>query len=1419
MEEAFLAQHISQDILQDHISFWPPLIPISKVVSSFSSTSEIFASPEQPFYDHELPTQVASLLQDVTLSQLQFSQPFPRLAGSHDRVEELPECVTMKSNCHFEFDTLLSMVLNRTFPVKRFGFELWEEERLRCEKRGLPSPYELPPTPPWTDSILSGETEAHLVELEDKVRSLGAKGALLFTEAGCDSSSPEDLASGGTIGEWLTQHQSLMSKRATQDAIIVQNYLRGDVPTPIADVADEAVVKICRPGVDSEEEIEETDFSNEVEDIICSQREIEEESEGKGEVTKASPDTNAGRDSTPSHQRQIATSIPLENTIGFYSQVRNDNSINSQSLEAKKSYPSTAKEVSRKRVRFASMSLLSAFQRPRKLKFLHADRASVPLWESLSQEVDVLPPQPSSIDISMGVTLRSSLSPPSYKTVQLSKDRQQMYPSLFYSDETDRAQFSRQQTVPPSPCTLSSLVYKTLFESFQRPALQRRLTPAFLPPSRSSVGAPSRSETIQTFTAQPASKSQVETPLKTNASRLIASDQCRMNLSDAAKVGSRITVLSLEAFCCNRIGSLDQQLLPCAKNDAIQMVIWRVCSLEFSAENEKRTDETGILYAVQPPSPRGESVACTLPVNNKSYQGHLLDAGFLPSDTDYEIVNSERELFASLIAKVISIDPDILVGYEVQKAQSIGYLCRRAMEAFGLDLLCDLSRMPGEMASTRNEHDVYDEDHDSGIFITGRIVLNLWRLARHELTLRDYSLQNVALHLLNRRVPCFTAEQMTRWFKHPKQRCRVVRDLYRRTVLNMEILDKLDLLRRTAEFARMYGIDFYSVISRGSQYRVEAAMLGRAHSEGFVAISPSRSKVANQAPISALPSILEPPSSFYGDPMVVLDFQSLYPSMMIAYNICFSTIIGKVQMGGAQDTSGRLGVIDYPEQFTAALVHHHERMKASPILISNGSLFCSKDVRVGIIPQMAQELLDTRLMLKKAMKQHTDPSDAILRRVLDARQLAIKLLLNVTYGYTAASFSGRMPMAEVADAIVQRGRDTLRWSIHQVEHNVDWRARVLYGDTDSMFVYLPGRNKLEAFAIGKKIVEFITSKCPLYVVLKLEKVYLPCILQTMKRYVGSAFESARDTIPHFDAKGIEVVRRDQCAIVGKMQEQAIRILFETRDLSLVKAYLIEQWTKLAAGDLNLNVRDFVFAKEVKLDRYKAGGPPGAEVVRRMIALDPNAEPPYSWRVPYVVVTGNASGSSRLMDLVVPPQTLLQRGSGLTLNTKYYITKCINPALDRVFKLCGNASVKDWYAFVPRSNWRPRRVQYAPMTTKSGTGRRKAAVMTLERWFPNANCEFCSNLSRTPVCPSCAADKREVFEKVVSKLNKSTAAQNALELICYNCSKHPQHAQFLQHGALLGSECCSSLSCVIFHERYRQITKIEDLSHVLDSLSW
>lgn len=72
---------------------------------------------------------------------------------------------------------------------------------------------------------------------------------------------------------------------------------------------------------------------------------------------------------------------------------------------------------------------------------------------------------------------------------------------------------------------------------------------------------------------------------------------------------------------------------------------------------------------------------------------------------------------------------------------------------------------------------------------------------------------------------------------------------------------------------------------------------------------------------------------------------------------------------------------------------------------------------MGILPRMLTEILNTRLMVKKSMKLHGSENHA-LQRILHSQQLGLKLIANVTYGYTAANFSGRMPCIEVCQTYI-----------------------------------------------------------------------------------------------------------------------------------------------------------------------------------------------------------------------------------------------------------------------------------------------------------------------------------------------------------------------------------------------------------------
>lgn len=498
----------------------------------------------------------------------------------------------------------------------------------------------------------------------------------------------------------------------------------------------------------------------------------------------------------------------------------------------------------------------------------------------------------------------------------------------------------------------------------------------------------------------------------------------------------------------------------------------------------------------------------------------------------------------------------------------------------------------------------------------------------------------------------------------------IVLDYYNERARTLvEILTQLDLIGRTCELAKLFGIQFYEVLSRGSQFRVESMMIRIAKRRNYVPVSPTVQQRAHMRAPEYIPLILEPESRFYSDPVIVLDFQSLYPSIIIAYNYCFSTCLGRVEhLSKVSSQPFEFGA--YQLRVSPARLQYlldNDLVNVSPC----GVAYVKESVREGVLPRMLREILDTRLMVKQSMKIHKN--NTALQRLLHSRQLGLKLIANVTYGYTAANFSGRMPAIEVGDSVVSKGRETLERAIKLVEMNKDWGCRVCYGDTDSMFVLVPGRSRKEAFEIGEKIAEAVTNDNPHPIKLKLEKVYQPSILQTKKRYVGFMYESADQKEPVFEAKGIETVRRDGCPAAAKILEKTLRILFETCDVSKVKEYVCRQFTKILAG--RCSVQDLTFAKEFRgTHGYKEKAcVPALALTRKSMLTDPRNEPRRGERVPFLVVNG-APGLP-LIKLVRKPLEFLY-DENYKINSIYYITKAIIPPLNRCLLLIG-ANVLDW----------------------------------------------------------------------------------------------------------------------------------------------
>ncbi|KAJ3220737.1 DNA polymerase zeta [Clydaea vesicula] len=469
--------------------------------------------------------------------------------------------------------------------------------------------------------------------------------------------------------------------------------------------------------------------------------------------------------------------------------------------------------------------------------------------------------------------------------------------------------------------------------------------------------------------------SQVKFPTQRNFGQKF--DKVEKNLTEVAS--DFLTILDIEVFVPTRA-----DLNPDPKLDKIEAVVYCFYSKNSSneASNIKNEKKLGVITVEK----------------LNSFNKNGLHNG-------YQIyqVKSEVDLLMKLIELVYELNPDIMCGYEIHNS-SWGYVIERG-SILDLDVLAKFSKvLVNPITKFGRAQNPFFHDTFTSLYTSGRIFINIWRLMKTQLNLSSYTLENTVFQIVHQRIPHFSFQVLTNWYN---------RGYIKRVQLSIQLLEETNFISQTSEFSRMYGIDFTSVITRKSQFKVESILARLARPENYFLLSPSRDDVKGMRAPECISLVMEPESDFYNSPTLVMDFASLYPSVMIAFNYCFSTCLGKVDKVGERHKFGVLDDFSIPLEVVNELID-------DVIVSPNGLIFCKPHIRKGVLPRMLEELLETRVLVKDSVKNFK--TDLGMKRVLDARQLGLKLIANVTYGYTAASMTGKMPCVELADAIVQSSR-------------------------------------------------------------------------------------------------------------------------------------------------------------------------------------------------------------------------------------------------------------------------------------------------------------------------------------------------------------------------------------------------------------
>lgn len=271
--------------------------------------------------------------------------------------------------------------------------------------------------------------------------------------------------------------------------------------------------------------------------------------------------------------------------------------------------------------------------------------------------------------------------------------------------------------------------------------------------------------------------------------------------------------------------------------------------------------------------------------------------------------------------------------------------------------------------------------------------------------------------------------------------------------------------------------------------------------------------------------VLEPKTGFYDQIVLLLDFNSLYPSIIQQYNICFTTV---ERIPSQIILDNRKPEINENQVF-------YENVEEEENLDIN---IIRKTESKAILPQIIESLIIKRNIIKEAMKKE---KDLFLKEMLNIKQLALKLSANSLYGYLGYQHS-RFYSKTMAALITKIGRDILKETVKivkQIPNKIESCALdIIYGDTDSIMVNTLTNDLKKALEIGEIIKGTINEKDKI-IKIEIDNVFKNMLLLKKKRYAGLKYENAIDLrnnnfsgepIYKKEFKGLDLVRRDNCKL-------------------------------------------------------------------------------------------------------------------------------------------------------------------------------------------------------------------------------------------------------------------------------------------------
>ncbi len=623
------------------------------------------------------------------------------------------------------------------------------------------------------------------------------------------------------------------------------------------------------------------------------------------------------------------------------------------------------------------------------------------------------------------------------------------------------------------------------------------------------------------------------------------------------------------------------------------------------------------------------------------------------SELDGCIIKSyetEREMLMAFKEYLMEKDVDIITGWNIF-GFDLEYIMKRAVMTGCDQTFYEMSKMKNhscELVYKKLSSSALGDNDLKILPMPGRFIFDLFHEVKKGYKLDSYKLDNVSkLYLGDNKIDMPPKEMFARFVEEDPVKLREVAEYcIKDTLLPHRLLSKLSILVNLLEMAKATWVPLCYLVERGQQIKVFSLLTKKAREMGFMVPTISWGQYSAEGYEGA--TVLDAQKGAYYTPITALDFEGLYPSIMMAHNLCYSSM-----------------VMDSKYENIPGITYE-----------TFGFYKFAQDVP-SLLPSILLELKQFRKQAKKDMAQST----GALKEMYNGKQLAYKVSMNSVYGFTGAS-KGMLPCVQIASTVTLKGRSMIDETKAYVEKNFPG-AKVRYGDTDSVMVEFDvgnrtGKEAIEySWEIGERAAEECTKLFKAPNNLELEKVYCPYFLYSKKRYAAKLWTKGKDgnmNMDYIDVKGLQLVRRDNTPHMREVCKELLDVVLESSDTGPPKALALQRAIELIEGDVP---NEKLILSQGLSDSYKAKGfsvsinspdikdinQAHVQVVRKMRERQPGSEPQSGDRVPYILID---TGDPKAKAFEKSEDPKYAKDNNLKVDYNYYfINKFLNPVCDLI----------------------------------------------------------------------------------------------------------------------------------------------------------